>query len=85
MSIDDHPTTTGDDENPLSTAKRRPIRGALSGLVLGLGVLLLMTIYSAAAFTSLVPFILILVAFVVAGALVGLFGPARRRRSRRPA
>ncbi len=79
MSIDDRPSITGDNDNPVPTAKRRPIRGALSGLVLGLGVLLLMVIYSAAAFTSLLPFILILVAFIVAGTLVGLFGPARRR------
>ncbi len=85
MSIDDLPTTTGDNGGPLATVKRRPIRGALSGLVLGLGVVLLLIIYSAAAFTSLVPFILILVACVVAGALVGLFGPARQRRSRRAA
>jgi hypothetical protein len=81
MSIDDRPTTTGDNETPAPAPKRRPIRGALSGLVLGLGTLLLMLIYSAATFTSLVPFILIMVAFIVIGVLVGLFAPARRRQA----
>ncbi|HEX4428125.1 MAG TPA: hypothetical protein VHZ96_02515 [Frankiaceae bacterium] len=65
-----------------SSFKRRPLRGALSGLVLGLGVLVLLFIYSAATFTSLLPFILILVAFIVAGVLMGLFGPARGDRGR---
>jgi hypothetical protein len=80
MSVDNHPIITGD-EGGEPAVKRRPVRGALSGLLLGLGVLLLMVIYSAAAFTSLVPFILILVAFIVAGTLVGLFGPARRKHA----
>jgi hypothetical protein len=79
MSIDDRSIITGDHDGGPPAAKRRPVRGALSGLLLGLGVLLLMVIYSAAAFTSLVPFILILVAFIVAGTLVGLFAPARRK------
>ena len=80
MSVDDLPAITGaEGEEP--AVKRRPVRGALSGLLLGLGVLLLMVIYSAAAFTSLVPFILILVAFILGGTLVGLFGPARRKRA----
>jgi hypothetical protein len=79
MSIDDRSTITGDHDSAPPAAKRRPVRGAFSGLLLGLGVLLLMVIYSAAAFTSLVPFILILAAFIVAGTLVGLFFPARRK------
>lgn len=67
----------GDEER----CRRRPIRGALSGLLLGLGVLVLLFIYSAATFTSLLPFVLILVAFIVLGTLVGLFAPARGPRA----
>jgi hypothetical protein len=78
MSIDEASQPT-EDSGAAGSRKRRPIRGALSGLVLGLGVLLLMFIYSAATFTSLLPFVLIVVAFVVLGILVGLFAPARRR------
>ncbi|HEX4018539.1 MAG TPA: hypothetical protein VHX15_17510 [Frankiaceae bacterium] len=81
MSIDDRLTATGDDPAPVAARKRRPIRGALSGLLLGLGVLLLLLIYSAATFTSLLPFVLILVAFLVLGTMVGLFAPARGRRA----
>jgi hypothetical protein len=77
MSIDARPETS--DRAPAPERKRRPIRGALSGLVLGLGVLLLLVIYSAAAFTSMVPFILILAACIALGIIVGLFAPARRK------
>jgi hypothetical protein len=80
MSIDQALPPT-DDDGVSGTFKRRPIRGALSGLVLGLGVLVLLFIYSAATFTSLLPFILILVAFIVLGTVVGLFAPARGRRA----
>lgn len=65
---------------PTVTRKRRPVRGALSGLVMGLGVLVLLFIYSAAGFASIVPFMLILIACVVVGLLVGLFAPARGAR-----
>lgn len=64
-------------ERPTATRTRRPIRGALSGLVMGLGVLILLFIYSAAAFASIVPFILILLACIAVGVLVSLFAPAR--------
>ena len=79
MSIDEA-IHSSEDSGAGSSCKRRPVRGAVSGLVLGLGVLVLLFIYSAATFTSLLPFILILVAFIVLGTLVGLFAPARGRR-----
>jgi hypothetical protein len=80
MSIDETIDST-EDSGAGTTRKRRPVRGAVSGLVLGLGVLVLLFIYSAATFTSLLPFILILVAFIALGVLVGLFAPARGRRA----
>jgi hypothetical protein len=80
MSVDEAIHST-EDSGASDSSKRRPIRGAVSGLVLGLGVLILLFIYSAATFTSLLPFMLILVAFIVVGALVGLFAPARGRRA----
>jgi hypothetical protein len=58
--------------------KRRPVRGFFSGLVLGVGVVILLFIYGAAAFTSFVPFVLIVAALAVIGVLIGLFAPARR-------
>jgi hypothetical protein len=80
MSIEQALPPANEDSRTEARCKRRPIRGALSGLVLGLGVLVLLVIYSAATFTSLLPFILILVAFGVLGTLVGLFAPARGHR-----
>ena len=58
---------------------RHPIRGAVGGLLLGLGVVILLIVYGKAPFTSGLPFLLILLAFIVLGVLIGLFAPARRK------
>ena len=56
---------------------RHPIRGFLSGLLLGLGALILLVVFGGGAFTSWWPFALIAGSFVVLGVLFGLFAPAR--------
>jgi hypothetical protein len=55
-----------------ATRKRRPIRGGLAGLLLGLGAALMVMLYDLP-----VPGDVVLVGFVVLGVLVGLFGPTR--------
>lgn len=54
---------------------RRPIRGALAGLLLGLGISLMLMLYSVD-----VPGDLVVVGFAVLGLLMGLFGPTRGAR-----
>jgi FtsH-binding integral membrane protein len=61
--------------------KRHPIRGAIAGLLLGLGVIILLIVYGKATFTSSVPFLIILLVGLVLGILVGLFGPARKAKN----
>ncbi len=62
-------------------AKRHAIRGLVSGLVFGLGLILLLITLGFAAFTSIVPFVLILAASTVAGLGVGLYRPGTSRQS----
>jgi hypothetical protein len=61
-----------------STRKPHPVRGVIGGLLLGLGVLMLLILFGAAAFTSWVPFLLILLACIAVGVLLSLFGPTVR-------
>jgi hypothetical protein len=63
--------------------KRRPIRGALWGLLLGVGVTALLIMYSVIAVGTLTPWVVLLV-FIVLGVLWGLFGPAKRTRDLPP-
>lgn len=63
--------------------KRRPIRGALWGLLLGIGVTALLIMYSVIAVGTLTPWV-VLLAFIVLGVLWGLFGPAKRTRDLPP-
>lgn len=64
-----------------SQRHRRPIRGAFAGLFLGLGVSLMLVLYSVN-----VPGDLVVIGFVVLGLLMGLFGPTRgSRASQEPA
>ena len=65
------------------TLKRRPIRGALWGLLLGIGATALLMMYSVIALGTLTPW-LVLAGFVVLGILWGLFGPAKRTRDLPP-
>lgn len=54
--------------------RKRPIRGALAGLLLGFGAALMVMLYDVS-----VPGDLVLVGCVVLGLLLGLFGPTRGR------
>jgi hypothetical protein len=63
--------------------KRRPIRGALWGLLLGIGVIALLVMYSVIAVGTLTPWV-VLLAFIVLGALWGAFGPAKQTRDLPP-
>jgi hypothetical protein len=60
--------------------RRHPIGGAFSGLALGLGFLIMLFIYGLAFFSSWWPYLIILLLFVVAGVLIGLYAPPWRRR-----
>lgn len=51
---------------------RRPIRGALAGLLLGIGAMLMVVLYDVP-----IPGDLVVVGCVVLGLLMGLFGPVR--------
>ena len=57
--------------------RRHPIRGAVSGLLLGLGAALLSIIYGINVLGGLTPWAAV-VAGVVVGLLVALFVPSRR-------
>ena len=64
------------------TRKPHPIRGLFGGLLLGLGVLILLVLLGAGAFTSWVPFLVILLACIAVGVLLSLFGPSVRDERR---
>lgn len=59
---------------------KHPVGGAFSGLALGLGFILMLVIYGMAWFQDWWPYLVILLLFVVAGLLVGLFVPPWRGR-----
>lgn len=59
----------------MAERKRRPIRGGIAGLVLGLGAALMIMLYDLA-----IPGDLVIVGFVVLGVLIGLFAPVRGAR-----
>ncbi len=64
----------------MNELRRHPLGGALSGLVFGLGFLVMLFIYGLAWFEDWWPYLVILVLFVVAGVLVGLYAPPWRGR-----
>jgi len=74
--------TTGTTETIETTRKLHPIRGLFGGLLLGIGVLILLVLFGAAAFTSWVPFLLILLGCIAVGVLLSFFGPAVRDERR---
>ena len=63
--------------------KRHPIRGALWGLMMGIGVALILINFAVIAFGTIVPWIVIGV-FVVLGVLWGLFAPAKKPKGEPP-
>jgi multisubunit Na+/H+ antiporter MnhB subunit len=60
--------------------RKHPVGGALSGLALGLGVLVMLLVYGFAWFQDWWPYAIILVLFIAAGVLVGLYAPPWRGR-----
>jgi len=61
-------------------SKSHPIKGAVGGLFLGLGLSLLLLIFSIWVVKDFTPYYILIGACVVVGILWGLFGPARRRK-----
>ena len=66
-----------------SKLKRHPIRGALFGLLLGIGTAALLIMYAVIALGTLTP-IVVIVLGVVVGVLWGMFGPAKGSREPPP-
>ena len=69
---------------PTRVVKRHPIRGFLGGIPLGLGALVVLVLTGQAAFTSWVPYVLIVAGSVVFGVLVGTVPPPMRSRRQPP-
>ena len=65
---------------PTQTLKRHPIRGALWGLLLGIGVTLFLIGQKVVAFGTLPP-ILVIVAGIVVGIIWSCFGPAKQKEA----
>ncbi len=66
-----------------TTTKRKPIRGFLYGIVLGLGLTLLVVGQGIAALGTWPPF-LVLIGGIVAGTLWSTFGPAKAPKGAPP-
>src|SRR5436190_2134967 len=62
----------------VNEVKRRPVRGAIGGLLLGIGVAVLLLVYGKASFGKWTP-VIIVGAGLVVGIAVGLAGPTTRR------
>ncbi len=60
-----------------SGVTRHPFRGSVSGLFLGLGLVVLVIVPGVVPFASITPFILIIVGAILLGLAIGLFGPKR--------
>lgn len=58
--------------------RRHPLQGFFGGLFVGMGVLILLVILGAAAFTAWWPFVVIAGGCALLGVVVGLFAPARK-------
>jgi hypothetical protein len=66
----------------MNGVRKHPIGGGLSGLALGLGFVMMLIIYGFAWFEDWWPYVIILLLFVVAGVLIGMFAPPWRGRGR---
>lgn len=84
MSVS-QPVATNKPGKPPKMRKLHPFRGLVSGLALGIGLVILCVSFSVLVTTSYYVYVGILVAAVILGILVGLFGPTRTRGSVRRA
>ena len=75
MGYEPNPGSAG----PFAPPKRHPVRGAVAGLLLGVGAALLLFSYARIAIGTLA-FPLVILIGLVFGLLVGLFAPARGPR-----
>jgi hypothetical protein len=64
----------------MNSVKRHPAGGGLSGFALGLGFVVMLIVYGLGWFEDWWPYLVILVLFVIAGVLVGLYVPPWRGR-----
>ena len=62
----------------------RPILGAVSGLLLGVFLFLILIVYAGVAINSTVVFVVLLAGGLVLGLALGITGPLGRRRGRAP-
>ena len=69
---------------PETTTKRHPIRGAIYGLCLGIGVAIYLIIFSIVEFNATTAIIVVVVCIVI-GILWGLFAPAKKPKGAPPA
>jgi hypothetical protein len=65
--------------------KRHPVRGAIAGVCLGLGISLILVLFSAWVVKTFTPFAILIGAGLVVGILWGIYGPARVRAGEAPA
>jgi hypothetical protein len=79
------PVKAGKPGKPPKMRKRHPFRGLLSGLALGIGLVILCVSFSLLVTTSYYVYAGIFGASVILGIVIGLFGPTRTRRSVRRA
>jgi len=73
--------------NQKTALKRHPIRGALWGFLLGLGVAVYLVIFKVIGFDNVtsvtVKIVLVVIAAMALGALWGMFGPAKKPKGAR--
>lgn len=60
------------------SVKRHPIRGALWGLLMGIGIALILFNFSIIALGQIVPWLIVIGVFIVLGILWGMFAPAKK-------
>lgn len=65
--------------------KRHPIRGAVWGFLMGIGVALILFNFALIALGQAVPWLLIIGGFTVLGVLWGMFAPAKKPKGDPPA
>ena len=67
-----------------TSVKKHPIRGAIYGLLMGLGASLILAGQGIIAFGETGPFVIVIVIGLVVGVVWGLFGPAKDAKGPEP-